>query len=143
MAATLVWDRAGGGAAVSAAEHLAQAGCRVVLVTPSTAVADDVDLTNRVPLYRRLYERSVTMLPNSEVSHVDSDGVVVTNVYTGRETTIPGIERVVVCVAAEACDEIADALRDEGLRVLTAGDCVSPREVDVAMAEGALAAREI
>ena len=142
-APSLVWDRAGGGAAVAAAEHLAEAGCRVVMVTPSMAVADDVDLTNRVPLYRRLYEHGVTMLPDSEVARVDAQGVVVTNVYTGGETTIPGIERVVVADAAEACDELADALREEDLRVLTAGDCVSPREVDVAMAEGALAAREI
>ena len=107
------------------------------------AVADDVDITNRVPLYRRLYEHGVTMLPDSEVARVDAQGVVTTNVYTSGETTIPGIERVVVADAAEACDELADALREEGLRVLTAGDCVSPREVDVAMAEGALAAREI
>ena len=140
---SLVWDRAGGGAAVSAAEHLAVAGCRVVLVTPSMAVADDVDLTNRVPLYRRLHEHGVTMLPDSDVARVDADGVVVTNVYTGRESAIPGIERVVVCDAAEAREENADTLRAQGLRVLTAGDCVSPREVDVAMAEGALAAREI
>ena len=140
---SLVWDRAGGGGTVSAAEHLAVAGCPVTLVTPSMAVADDVDLTNRVPLYRRLYEHGVTMLPNSEVARVDAQGVVVTNVYTGRESTIPGIERVVVGDAAEACDELAEALRGEGLRVLTAGDCVSPREVDVAMAEGALAARDI
>ena len=143
VAATLVWDRAGGGVAVSAAEHLAEAGCRVVLVTPSMAVADDVDLTNRVPLYRRLYERSVTMLPNSDVARVDAQGVVVTNIYTGRESTISRIGRVVVSNAAEARDELADALRKDGLRVLTAGDCLSPREVDVAMAEGALAAREI
>ena len=66
-----------------------------------------------------------------------------TNVYTGRESAIPGIERVVVCDAAEARNEIADALREKGLRVLMAGDSVSPREVDIAMAEGALAAREI
>ena len=143
VAPSLVWDRAGGGAAVSAAEHLAEAGCRVVLVTPSMAVADDVDLTNRVPLYRRLYERSVEMLADSEVVRVDAHGVVVANVYTSRESTISGIERVVVCNAAEACDELADTLRKDGLRVLVAGDSVSPREVDVAMAEGALAAREI
>ena len=142
-APSLVWDRAGGGAAVTAAEHLAEAGCRVVLVTPSMAVADDVDLTNRVPLHRRLYEHGATMLPDSDVARVDAQGIVVTNVYTGRESTISGIERVVVCDATQACDELADALREEGLRVLTAGDCVSPREVDVAMAEGALAAREV
>ena len=33
----------GGGPAVSAAEHLAVAGCRVVLVTPSMAVGDKLD----------------------------------------------------------------------------------------------------
>ncbi len=142
-AASLVWDRAGGGAAVAAAEHLAVVGCRVVLVTPSMAVGDDVDITNRVPLHRRLHEHAVTMLPSSDVARVDAQGVVVRNVYTGRETAIPGIERVVVCNAAEACDALADALREDGLRVLAVGDCVSPREVDVAMAEGALAAREI
>ena len=143
VAPSLVWDRAGGGAGVSAAEHLAEAGCRVVLVTPSTAVADDMDITTRVPLYRRLYERSVTMLPNSDVARVDAQGVVVTNVYTDHESTIAGIERVVVSDAAEACDELADLLRRDGLRIIMAGDCVSPREVDVAMAEGALAARKI
>ena len=83
------------------------------------------------------------MLPNPDVARVEARGIVVTKVYTGCETTIPGIERLVVCDAADARDEVADALREEGLRVLTAGDCVSPREVDVAMAEGALAAREI
>ena len=66
-----------------------------------------------------------------------------TNVYTGREETIPGIERVVVSAAAEACDEVAGILRKDGLRVIMAGDSVSPRGVDIAMAEGALAAREI
>ena len=138
----LVWDRAGGGAAVAAAEHLAVAGCRVVLVTPSMAVGDDVDVTNRVPLYRRLYEHSVTMLTDSEVIRVDARGVVVTNVYTGRESTVPGIDRVVVSEAAQACDALAAVLRRDGLRVIVAGDSVSPRGVDIAMAEGALAARE-
>ena len=143
VAPSLVWDRAGGGAAVSAAEHLAEAGCRVVLITPSMAVGDDVDITNRVPLYRRLYERSVEMVTNSDVVRADAQGVVVRNIYTGRESAIAGIERVVVCDAPEACDGLADALRKDGVRVLMAGDSVSPREVDVAMAEGALAAREI
>ena len=143
VAPSLVWDRAGGGAAVSAAEHLAEAGCRVTLVTPSMAVADDVDITNRVPLYRKLYERSVRMLPNSDVVRVDARGVVVRNVYTGLESTISGIERVVVSNAAEARDVLAGVLRRDGLRVIMAGDSVSPRGVDIAMAEGALAAREI
>ena len=107
---------------------MAETGCRVVLVTPSMAVADDVDLTNRVPVHRRLYEHGATVLPDSDVARVDARCVVVTNVYTGFDPTILGIERVVVCNAAEACDELADALRDEDLRVLTAGDCVSPRE---------------
>ena len=140
---SLIWDRAGGGAAVSAAEHLAETGCRVVFVTPSMAVADDVDVTNRVPLYRRLYERSVVMVPNSDVARVDAQGVVVRNVYTGLESTIAGIERVVVSNAAEARDALAGVLRGEGLRVVMAGDSVSPRGVDIAMAEGALAAREL
>ena len=48
----------------------------------------------------------------------------------------------VVCNAAEACDELADTLRKVGMRVLMAGNNMSPREVDVAMAEGALVARE-
>ena len=65
------------------------------------------------------------------------------NVYTGRESTISGIERVVVSNAAEARDALAGVLRRDGLRVIMAGDCMSPREVDIAMAEGALAAREI
>ena len=143
VAPSLVWDRAGGGAAISAAEHLAVAGCRVVLVTPSMAVADDVDITNRVPLYRRLYELSVTMLPNTDVARVDAGGVVVRNVYTGSKSTVSGLERVVVSDAAEACDGLADTLRQAGRRVILAGDSVSPRGVDIAMAEGALVAREL
>ena len=142
-APALVWDRSGGGAAVFAAEHLAVAGGRVVLVTPSMAVADDMDITNRVPLYRRLYEHSVTMLANSDVVRADAGGIVVRNVYTGAESTLSGIAQVVVCEAPHACDELAGLLRQAGRRVLVAGDALSPREVDVAMAEGALAAREL
>ena len=142
-APALVWDRSGGGAAVSAAEHLAVAGGRVVLVTPSMAIADDLDITNRVPLYRRLYEHSVTMLASSDLVRVDAEGVVVRNVYTGRESSVPGIAQVVVSEAAHARDELVDLLRGDGRAVFVVGDAVSPRGVDVAMAEGALAAREL
>ena len=49
----------------------------------------------------------------------------------------------VVSDAAEACDGLADTLRQAGRRVILAGDSVSPRGVDIAMAEGALVAREL
>ena len=83
------------------------------------------------------------MLPNTDVVRVDGQGVVLTNVYTGCESTIPGIERVVVSAAAQACDALAGVLRKDGLRLIMAGDSVSPRGVDIAIAEGALAARRI
>ena len=83
------------------------------------------------------------MLPNTDVARVDAHGVVAENAYTGSESTIPDIERVVVSDAAHACDELVDALRRDARLVVLAGDCVSPRGVDVAMAEGAIAGREI
>ena len=97
-------------------------------------------------MHRRLCEeaRDGAALPFGE-GVVELGGVVrvVTNVYTGRESTISRIERMVGCNATEACDELTNALREEGLRVLTASDCVPTRVVDVAMAEGTLAARDI
>ena len=47
-----------------------------------------------------------------------------------------------IAVLAGVPHLLADAPREEGLRVITAGDRVSPREVDIAMVEVALATRE-
>jgi len=47
-----------------------------------------------------------------------------------------------IAVLAAVPRLLADAPREEGLRVITAGGRVSPTEVDVAMVEEALAARE-
>ena len=55
---------------------------------------------------------------------------------------LPLSRALAVAVLAGVPDILADAFREDGLRVITAGDCVSPREVDVAIVEEALAARE-
>ncbi len=139
----VVWDHAGGMIGLGAAEALVAQGCRVHVVTPAFAVAEDVDVVQRVPLYERLLAAGTTFMPNCEVARLEDHDVVTRNVYTGEERRIGPVDLLVAWRGNRAVDDLRAAIEAAGLELHIVGDCVAPRTADVAMAEGALAARAI
>lgn len=139
----VVWDHAGGIIGLGAAEALIGAGCRVHVVTPAFAVAEDIDLVQRVPLYHRLIEAGTVFLPNVEVIGLEGRDVVLRNVYSGEETAIGEVDLLIAWCGNRAVDGLRQAIEGAGLELHVVGDSLAPRLADVAVAEGALAARRI
>ena len=139
----VVWDHAGGAIGLGAAEALIEAGCRVHVVTPAFAVAEDIDLVQRVPLYNRLIEADTAFLPNTEVTRLDGRDVVLRNVYGGAESRIAGVDLLIAWRGNRVVDGLRQAIEDAGMELHVVGDSLAPRLADVAIAEGALAARRI
>ena len=139
----VVWDHAGGMIGLGAVEALVAQGCRVHVVTPAFAVAEDVDVVQRVPLYERLLAAGTSFVANADVVALDGAEVVTRNVYSGEESRIGPVDLLVAWRGNRALDDLRAAIEAAGLELHMVGDCVAPRTVDVAMAEGALAARAI
>ena len=139
----VVWDHAGGVIGLAAAEALIEQGCRVHLVTPAFAVAEDIDLVQRVPLYHRLIDAGTAFLPNREVARIDGNDVVLRNVYSLEESRVGPVDLLVAWRGNRAVDALRVAIEAAGMELHMAGDCLAPRLADVAVAEGALAGRRI
>ena len=139
----VVWDHAGGIIGLGAAEALIEAGCQVHMVTPAFAVAEDIDVIRRVPLYHRLIEAGTTFLPNAEVARLDGRDVVLRNVYSGEESRVGSVDLLIAWRGNRVVDGLRQAIEAAGLELHVVGDCLAPRLADIAVAEGALAARRI
>ncbi len=127
-----------------AAEALLDAGVGVEIVTKEQTVGFDVDPTLKPALYRRLFEKGVTMTPLTGVVAVGDGVVEVEHVYSGERRRLPA-DLVVLALGGEACPELYHALRETapGLEVHRVGDCVAPRYLYDAMLEATRAGRAV
>ena len=141
--AVVVWDKGGGIVGAGAIEAAAIKGGKVFVVTPHFAVAEDIDLIQRVPLYERLLSAGVEFIPNHDVERIDGAKVKLRNIYSYAERSITDVGTLVVWHGSTAQDQLKALIEAEGLPVHAIGDCVAPRTADIAFAEGAMAARAI
>lgn len=119
-----------------AAEALLDLGAEVDIVTKEQTVGLDIDPTLKPALYRRLFEKGVTMTPHTAVVAVGHGSVTVEQVYSGARREVDA-EVVVLALGGEPRSEIFDELRERapGLEIHRAGDCVTPRFLFDAMLE--------
>jgi 2,4-dienoyl-CoA reductase-like NADH-dependent reductase (Old Yellow Enzyme family)/thioredoxin reductase len=139
----VVWDEAGLYGAIGAAEVLAEGGATVHLVTSAFMIAEDMDVTRRVPVYQRLERLGCRVHARRRIARVDGGTVVLAGAYGGAEERIEAVGLIVGWHPRRAEDGLAAALEARGGDVRWVGDCVAPRLVDVAMAEGAMAGRAV
>jgi thioredoxin reductase len=125
--AVVVDDGSGFWEAVSAAELLADLGCRVALVTPARSVGAAIPFESTAPLLRRLGERAVAFHELTRV--VDSSpGVVrLQSTLTGEPWELPAD---FVAMHAGAMSNDAQV---GGAVVRAIGDCVTPRRLTQAI----------
>ncbi|MEM1276586.1 MAG: FAD-dependent oxidoreductase [Pseudomonadota bacterium] len=138
----LVLDEGGGRAALSAADALVSNN-QVTIVTAEYAVGELVTPTVRSPLYKRLLSAGAIFRPSELISRIDGAAIITRNVHSGIETRIEDVDMLVNWQGAEASADLLAAARATGRPVHQIGDCVAPRQVHIAIAEGAMAARAI
>jgi 2,4-dienoyl-CoA reductase-like NADH-dependent reductase (Old Yellow Enzyme family) len=139
----VLWDRAGGVIGTGAMDFLLDQGCAITVATPQFAVAEDIDVVRRVPLYERLLSNGAVFLPNHDVARIEAGDVILRDVYSGRESRLEAADLLVAWTGSRAEDRLRPAIAAAGIELHLAGDALAPRTADIAFAEGAQAAREI
>jgi hypothetical protein len=144
-ASALVLDAVGGFEAVTAAEHLVAGGLAVTFVTSLPSFAPAVAATCRdVPALEFLYDGDFTLLTRHHLVEV-RPGTCVVRPQQGRRTQEVPADVVVLVTPNEPERDLHDELagtRPAGELVLI-GDAASPRDLQVAIAEGHRTARAI
>lgn len=140
--AVVVVDEGGGRTALSAADVLVEHN-RVTVVTAEFAVGELVTPTVRTPIYRRLLEKGAIFRPSEVVVRVEGPTVITQNIHSQVESRIEGIDMVADWQGSAVCAPLLEAARATGRPLHVIGDCVAPRQVHIAIAEGAMAAREL
>ena len=139
----VVWDHGGGVIGAGVIDYLAARGSQVTVVTPAFAVAEDIDLVQRVPFYERVLSAGARFMPNCEVIAVNDSEVVIENVYTFERSQIDKVDLLVAWRGNQAIDDLRQAIEAAGIECHVIGDGVAPRTADIAIAEGMLAGRRI
>ncbi|MBY8977060.1 FAD-dependent oxidoreductase [Rhodobacteraceae bacterium NNCM2] len=138
----LVIDEGGGRAALSAADTLLDSN-RVTIVTAEFAVGEMVTPTLKPPIYERFLKAGAEFRPSELVERLSATSVITRNVHSGAEVEIAGVDLVVNWQGAETVATLEGALRETGKLAAVIGDCLAPRQVHIAIAEGAMAARNL
>ncbi len=144
----LVINDGRGQAGLVAAEKLLAAGMALEIVTSDYAVAADLDPTNRNAWYERLGKAGALLTPQQEVTEIIGTTVKLKNVFTQQSSQREDVELVVDWHAAVAVDELLHhpPIATDNVAKLSwysAGDCLAPRTVEIAMAEALAVAQEI
>jgi pyruvate/2-oxoglutarate dehydrogenase complex dihydrolipoamide dehydrogenase (E3) component len=127
---------AGGGCSgAQTAEFIAERGLPVTLIEESAVIAADAPLDEGALLVRRL-RRAVLILTHTVITGA-GDGAVQVNGPSGV-ASVP-CDSLVVCFGSQPDDRLRGALAGFAGKVISVGDCVSPRLVLDAIAEGAWA----
>lgn len=134
-----------GQAGLVAAEWLASKGTRVELVTEDIAIGNDLDPTNRNAWYERLGQAGVTLSAQLEPVSLHNNTLQMKNVFTQFSISRANIDLVVDWFGCHAVDQLLNESSEYDCRIRwhAIGDCLAPRNVEVAMAEALTVARSI
>jgi len=123
----------------AAALHLGGIFERVVLVTPRDSLVDDAALVTRQGILRRLWRKGIEMQMLSEPrwSGAFESGVLeVRHLYTGAVTSIGKVALLAYSTPRSRDDALAVPLQRAGIELRVVGDCLSPRDMLAATADG-------
>ncbi len=139
----IVFDDDGHYRATSVAEFLADQGKQVEIVTPRTVEGGDIVQISWITQHHRLRNLGVKITTGTVIRAVNGSTVTLEDAYSGGRWEVEGVDSIVVAGLRQADDALFHALRERGVKVYAAGDCVAPRSALEAIREGHLVGREI
>jgi len=139
----VLFDMDHGAATYAVADALAERYRKLVLITPRTQIARNVNYCSAIGIHRRLYAADAEIVVAAEpVAFVD--GVLTwRNVFTGRARAIADVGLFLWATPRIADDALAEPLRRAGVDTRVVGDCAAPRDLLCAIHEGEAAALAI
>jgi 2,4-dienoyl-CoA reductase-like NADH-dependent reductase (Old Yellow Enzyme family) len=127
-------------ATYAVADALVPAYRRLVLVTPRTQIARNVNYCSAIGIHRRLYAANVELVMAGEPVALRDGQLTWRNVFTGRIQEIGDVALFVWSTPRVADDALAEPLRAAGIDTVLVGDCMAPRNLLCAIHEGEAAA---
>ena len=131
----LVVNEGRGQAGFAAAELLIHKGVEVEIITSDIAVGNDIDPTNRSAWYMRLGERGCVFTATQTISYAEDNQVICQNVYDMRTSQRNNIDLIVNWQGCQVDNTFSEVSFKSRENIHFIGDCVSPRNVEIAMGE--------
>ena len=128
---------------VATAEHLAELGKRVTLITGGVAYGARITIYSMLAVQPRLREKKVRVMPLRAVRAVEGRAVVLEDLSTGEPDRLDGVDSIVAAVGGVAEDRLAHELRGHVPELRMVGDCVAPRTALEAIFEGHAVGRAV
>jgi hypothetical protein len=139
----VLFDMDHGAATYAVADALAALCRKLVLITPRTQIARNVNYCSAIGIHRRLYQADAEIVVAAEPVAL-RDGVLTwRNVFTGRTREIANVGLFLFATPRIADDALAEPLRRAGVETRLVGDCLAPRDLLCAIHEGEAVAMEI
>jgi hypothetical protein len=149
----LVIDNNGHWEGAGTAEHLAEQGCSVEVVTPDLMVGGDIESGTRTLFYRRAAIKGITIRSGLALKAIEPGRVTVAPVFSGagtqgfgryllvagEEQTIEGFDSVVAIIGRRSREDLYHQCRQSplltGVTIERVGDAVAPRLIESNIAE--------
>jgi hypothetical protein len=139
----VLFDMDHSAATYAVADALANRYEKLVLLTPRTDIARQVNYCSRIGIHRRLYQAEAEILVAAEPIAFKNGALTWRNVFSGQVREISGVALLLWSTPRLANDALAEPLRRAGLDVRLIGDCLAPRNLICAIHEGEAAALAI
>jgi 2,4-dienoyl-CoA reductase-like NADH-dependent reductase (Old Yellow Enzyme family)/glycine/D-amino acid oxidase-like deaminating enzyme len=141
----ILLDGEGQHASLGVAEVLGAAGARVEYLTPGFApMSGRVDFSQDTKgVMRRLRAAGVTFTPATNIRRIGDHTVTLYDVFTDEETTVSGVDAVVLSTGRAPVNALTKALEGKVAQLYTVGDALAARPFAAAAYEGQKFARYI
>jgi dimethylglycine catabolism A len=139
----VLFDMDHSAATYAVADALADRYRNLVLLTPRTHIARNVNYCSSIGIHRRLYQADTEIIIAAEPILFEGGMLTWRNVFTGRARDIPNVDLLLWSTPRIANDALAEPLQQAGIETRLAGDCVAPRNLFCAIHEGETAAMAI
>lgn len=136
-------DADGNWPAVATAEHLADLGTRVTVVTTQAYTGWRITTYSMLAVRQRFHEKGIRVLPLRAVGAYADGRLRLEDVASGDEHVLDGVTGVVAAFGGVACDGLYEALRGRVTDLRLVGDAVAPRTAMEAIYEGHAAGRAV
>ena len=135
-------DEGGGRTGISTIDAIL-ANNTITIVSTDFAIGEMINPNLRTPIYKRFLAHGVKFIPCCKLDHILKNDVIIKNIYSEKNEIISNVDALINWHGNEPTSDLQTAVEKRSIPSKIIGDCRAPRQVHIAIAEGAMAARDI